>query len=246
MNPQHARWYFKFRSLLNFLGVAIVFAVVVTVAAQIDGGFFIMLIAAGIGYFLYFHVLENQAVSIACPECRKVISTNTPWICGVCGKANTRTNKFPFIHRCEHGECGAEPKAYKCHHRGCGKLIFLTDDCQEENFARCLTAPVPPAPDETKEEISAQEREKRRLEHQLVITRLNAELNEAKKLVDPPKKKPIREIIEEDYTRYNTRYMIVYEIAAREKKANAEKYKDDPEMLERTNLSVDTWLHDKI
>jgi len=35
-----------------------------------------------------------------------------------------------------------EPKAYKCHHDGCGELIFLGSDRQKENFAHCATMPA--------------------------------------------------------------------------------------------------------
>jgi hypothetical protein len=39
--------------------------------------------------------------------------------------------------------------------------------------------------------------------------------------------------------------MSVYELVRREKAANAIKYKDDPEMLERANESVDTWARER-
>lgn len=243
MNPQDAKWHFKFRELINCGGVLAGFAVIALIALQTEGGWIITLIAAGIAYFVYMHVLANRTIGITCPNCRKHIATNTPWLCGFCPAKNQNGDEFPFINRCEH--CGAEPKAYKCHHLDCGKLIFLTKDLQEENYATCYRPPAPPAPDETKEEISFQEKEKRKLEHQLRMTQLTAELNEAKKAVEPSKERAPHEIVEESFSRHNAFTMSAYDIARRQKADNAIKYKDDPEMLERANLSVDMWLRDR-
>jgi hypothetical protein len=245
MNPQNAKWNFKFRMLVNFAYVLAVFVPVVVVASFLNGGAIIIMISIGVAYFVFFHVLADRAIAIKCPNCSKTLMTNTPWVCGFCQHKNTRANEFPFIHRCEpSGGCGADIKTYKCHHTGCEKLIFLTEDHQEENYAYAYRE-VTPVPDKAKEEINKQQKDKRDLEHQLMMTRLTAELNEAKRTVDPPKEKAPHEIVEESFSRYNTFTMSAYDIARREKAANAEKYKDDPEMLERANLSVDTWLRDR-
>lgn len=243
MNPQSARAHFKSRWFRNAAIVAAIFVPVV-ILSQMTGGWWLTFLAIGILYFVFFHVLPDTVIGISCPGCKKHIATNTPWVCGFCQAKNQRTDDFPFIHRCEH--CEAEPKAYQCHHRDCGKLIFLTEDHQEENYARCYRPPGPPAPDETKEEISFQEKERRKLEHQLRMTKLTAELNEAKKAAEPLKEKAPHEVVEESFSRHNTFTMSAYDIARREKTANAVKYKDDPEMLERANESVDAWLRDRL
>jgi hypothetical protein len=135
-------------------------------------------ISIGIAFCVYFFVLDKRTIGIKCPHCTKYILTNTPWICGVCQKKNLQTNEFPFIHRCEHKDCGQEPKAYKCHHDGCGELIFLTKDESSRNYAFCINPPTEPAEEEV--ERSDFERKKRRKEYKLHLTRLNMEVELAK------------------------------------------------------------------
>ena len=84
-------------------------------------------------YYFVFHVWDKDPVLIKCNHCNKLIETNTPWICGFKQCRNENVDRYPFVYKCEH--CGAEPKAYQCHH--CGKLIFLTRDELEQNYARC-------------------------------------------------------------------------------------------------------------
>jgi hypothetical protein len=118
-------------------------------------------------------------------------------------------------------------------------LVFLSEDRLGQNYARCVSTPVE---DVSKAEISLQEREKRAMEHQLMMTRLTAELNDAKRKVEPPKKINPLEKLEEDFSIHHTRVMGAREIARREKAANAEKYKDDPPGLKDANDAVDDWL----
>jgi hypothetical protein len=123
-------------------------------------------------------------------------------------------------------------------------LIFLTEDQQEESYATCFRPSAPLAPDETKEEISSQEREKRRLEHQLLMTRLTAKLNEAKRLVDPPNEKAPKEILEEKFSRDKGRFLGAEGIGERELALNAVENKDNPERFERQSEWIKQWVRD--
>ena len=169
-----------------------------------------------------------------------IIETNTPWICGFKQCRNERVDDFPFIYRCQH--CGAEPKAYQCHH--CGELIFFTTDQQKINYAKCVNIPVKTTPaekDRTAEKITKQHEEKRDLMHELEVTQLKGDLKEAKKRVEDPKEKTERQILEESIARFVDRNMSGAAIVQRLKAENADKYKDNPEELERQNLLVDQW-----
>lgn len=231
-----ARLQFRLRTLINCGIVLGVFIPAAMIFEALPGGWILDAALIGILFYVFFFVLENRAIGMKCPHCLKYIASNTPWICGFCQQINRRVDQFPFVHRCEH--CQAEPKAYRCHH--CGQPIFLTEDEQTDNFARSL---APPREDKTKEEISEQERERRNLEHQLLATRLNAELKEEEKRTNPPPKKGPREALEEHYSAHQAKTMSAHEIVRRERAANAEKYKDDPDMLERANASLDSWLN---
>jgi hypothetical protein len=233
--PLQARQWFKLREVVNWAVSLGLFVVIFLVLMPILHPFFALVIGVIPAACLLFLLLDKRAIGIRCNRCLKYIATNTPWVCGFCQATNQRVDDFPFVYRCEH--CGAEPKAYKCHH--CGELVFLSEDRLGQNYARCVSTPVE---DVSKVEISLQDREKRRMEHELLMTRLTAELNDAKRKVEPPKKVGPLEKLEEDFSIHHTRVMGAREIARREKAANAEKYKDDPAGLKDANDAVDDWL----
>jgi len=235
MSPRSARLRFRFRVLTNILAVVGIFVILVLVLTAALP----MLVADGIAiaaaWYLYYFILDKRAIGIRCNHCLKYIATNTPWVCGFCQARNQRVAEFPFVHQCEH--CEAEPKAYQCHH--CEHIIFLTADQLTENYARCVS---PPVGDIAKDEMNLQEREKRKMEHELLMTRLTGELTDAKRKVEPPKKVAPLEKLEEDFSRHHATVMGAREIARREKAANVEKYKDDPAGRKDADDAVDDWL----
>jgi hypothetical protein len=135
-DPLEARQWFKLREALNIAAVIIVFIFLDAILWLLAGGFFASSVSIAVMFCVYFFWLHKRTIGIKCPKCQNFIETNTPWICGGCGSANLHTDDFPFVGRCE--TCKAEPKAYQCHHKKCGKLIFFTKDEQEINFARCV------------------------------------------------------------------------------------------------------------
>lgn len=158
----------------------------------LDGllAFIIALIPAGCLFFFY---LDRRAFGIVCPhsDCKKYIETTTPWICGVCGQNNLRTDEFPFIGRCENEKCRAEPKAYQCHH--CSRLIFFTKDEQKFNFAKCVNVPAEtPRPKPVKidpdvKEIVKLDKGIQLTERMVKKAKLDLELKEVKQHLEPAK-----------------------------------------------------------
>ncbi|MCI0560623.1 MAG: hypothetical protein MN733_19220, partial [Nitrososphaera sp.] len=240
MSALDARLQFKLRALINCLIVVSIFVVWAFLFAGLPFAWVADAVAIGALYYLFFFVLRKRAIRMRCPNCHKHLATNAPWICGDCRKRNDRVDDYPFLNRCEH--CGVAPRAYQCHHRACRKLIFLTEDESEQNYAHCVEPVEPPAKDESKEEVLAEEREKRKLNHELVMTELTAKLDEVKRKADFSKKRNPYEKVEEDFERHHAQMMAVHEIARDRKRANVEKYKEDAELLERANESVDAWV----
>lgn len=239
-NPGTGRLRFKLRPLTNYAFTLFAFALIAAVLSIVISGPLVWLadgVVISILFYFNFFVWEKRGIGIRCPGCGRFISTNTPWICGFCQKKNERVDEFPFVNRCEH--CSAEPKAYQCHHRGCGKLVFLTADHLEDNFARCATAP---AEDLSATEVTFQEREKRKLEHELILTELTAKLNAGKERLEFMKKRTPQEKKKESFQKFHGDSMAARELAKAEKAANAEKYRDDPEMLKAANEVVEEWL----
>jgi hypothetical protein len=89
--------------------------------------------------FVYcLHVIWHmRPFRIRCPECRKIVLSNTPWVCGFCKEPNSNAVEHSLLDKCAH--CGNEPKSYRCHH--CEGLIFFSDDRDVINYAFCINAP---------------------------------------------------------------------------------------------------------
>src|SRR5882724_4832290 len=150
-DPLTSRRRFKFRQPLNFIcSVAILIPLVLMLMQFMIAGI-ADIVAIGIVAFFYFTFLINRAIKIRCPHCRKIILCNTLWICGDCKQRNVRTEDYPFVNKCEHADCGAEPKTYKCHHEQCQQLIFLTSDEDIISYAHRANSPAEIKPKTTQE-----------------------------------------------------------------------------------------------
>ena len=149
----------------------------------------------------FYKVWERRAIRLVCGECQRIISSNSAWVCSVCKKANVHANEFPFVHKCEH--CGAEPKAYRCHHKDCGKMIFLTDDHDSTDFAYRVNSDAPMS--ESEKEAAARTSKMQKAEDQKQEMRQMIDMkNSEKELVDlheqleAKKKKTPEEILDKE------------------------------------------------
>jgi len=118
-NPLTSRDRFKTRTFRNVVVIGVLFILVVIVMSELisvlsPGESIPMLIGDAIAlvgaYYLYI-VWDKRPIRLSCPKCERIISSNTPWVCGFCGKENRNANEFPFVDKCCH--CGAEPKEYR-------------------------------------------------------------------------------------------------------------------------------------
>jgi hypothetical protein len=135
--------------------------------------------AAAFGLVRYYHIVwEKRPLRLRCPNCRKVVVTNTPWVCGYCRQPNLNPLEIPFVDKCANPACGIEPKTYRCHH--CNEFIYLTPDRDEINYAYRFNSPK----DTTEADIEAkkqkEEREKGRYAHSQRVLSKNDELDLAK------------------------------------------------------------------
>lgn len=192
-------------------------------------------------YFMVFHVLNTRAIKIRCPHCGKILKTNTPWVCGFCGAKNQNANDFPFVYKCEH--CGAEQKAYNCHHGDCGKPILLTEDVDDSSPAYCAVAP---AVDKTPEEVAKRLKKKEALKDEVEILDLQAKKNERKSRLDLGKKKKPSEAREEDFEKFFETFVGDPDFAIKKKAYFAEKYKGNRKMLKKLNAAIDAWLRRRL
>lgn len=245
-DPLNARFWFNLRPAVNWVISIAVFAVLVFVLQNFMHPLMADVIALCVAFCLLFFVLDKRSIGIVCPhpDCNEYIETNTSWVCGFCKQKNVQTDDFPFINRCEHKDCGQEPKAYQCHH--CEELIFFTKDKLKINYAVCANLPVknkstPARKDPIARKLSEQNEAIRETEYKLRKAKLDLELKGVKEYLDPKKDRTQEEILEESARNFKDRNMSGPRIVARMKAENAEKFKDNPPELERQNRLVDQW-----
>lgn len=197
----------------------------------------IILIAVSLGLFFF---LSNRPIDIRCPSCGKIIETNTPWICGVCGAKNMKVGDFPFIGRCSNEKCRYEPKAYQCHHVGCGKLIFLSKDQSPINFARCIN--MPETRRSNSEKTVVDEHDPAKLERDIRIkellvkkTQIDVQLKELIQTLQSPKQKTKAERLREGV---KTRTEIEDEVKRLKLEAD-EEFAGDSEGLEKRYREIE-------
>lgn len=240
MDPLTGKLRFKLRTLANWLFAVGIFIPLAAIFSFFPYAWLADIVLIGLLCYFFFYVWDKRPIWVRCPHCTKRVATNTPWVCGFCQEKNHEIDEYPFVYRC--GQCGAEPKAYKCHHRGCGKLIFLTSDELEQNYAVCLNSDAAPPVEDAPVRY---EQERRALEHEIMMLELAAKLETSKQRFAGSRPKSPSEEIEESFTRYYSKVMGSNEFSLKQKAANAEKFKNDPDMLRRANLAVDQWLDDR-
>lgn len=175
--PSEAREWFTKKVRTNWAATLLTFPALIGIL-QLFNPWWLSVLLAGVGSYGLLHFLDKRAIVIECLKCKGVIDSRTPWLCGY-GKdgklcENENTDVFPFIHKCEH--CDFVPKAYQCHH--CGNLLYLTDDRQTFQFAKCLSVPgKKPAPtiaaeNKVGDRMTAKQQEIHELRHQLEKTQI--------------------------------------------------------------------------
>jgi hypothetical protein len=239
MNAIDARLRYRLRTLQNLGVVILSYIVLALMVAPFSFRWFVDIAGIGVFYFLFVYVLEQHVEGFQCPHCLKKIEAKTPWLCGVCGKANHDGLRFPFIHKC--GNCNVEPKGYRCHH--CSNLIFLSKDEQKTNYARCLNSPIEEAPTKAVEtDADRRKTQKESVLHEIDMAELLSRLEAAKRRVELDRKRSPRERLEKNFEDNYTTNMGAREMA-REKRAEADiKYKDDPEMRKAAHEAIDDWV----
>ena len=240
-NPLTSRDRFKSRTVLNLAIIAAIFIASVVVlswfASLLFSGFLPLLLvdAACIAGAYYLYILwDKRPIRLQCPECGRIILSNTPWVCGVCKQPNRNTTDYPFVHRCEHEDCRAEPKAYKCHL--CNELLFLSEDEDKTNYAHCLNSPDEiPEPDERVEKLKKVGEKKQDKADKIELAELDERLRAIRKRLKVEKKKSAKEVLKADVDS-----MMELEEAAIALKAEiTEECKGDKARLKRRLLTVD-------
>ncbi len=201
-------------------------------------------IAWGVAYGFYI-ICDKRPIRLRCPKCKKIILSNTPWVCGFCGKENRNANKNPFVDKC--GHCEDEPKAYRCHHKinekPCGELNFLTADPIERGYAYCVSSP-PASPDNEPEPVprarvlKEHEEVKQDQQHRVDLAKLEAEWKQYNDLTKEPKiKTPLdqkKAMADNEYSAM----MGIHEWADKKRAEATELYKNEPDKLKNANEEI--------
>jgi hypothetical protein len=235
-SPQTAKFRLGLRPGLNYLLVGAIF---ISVAVVFDNA--VCSIVTGVAlYFVLTNFLDQRPIRFRCPECKRVILSNTPWVCKSCGEINRSTDDHSFLSKCKNETCGVEPKAYRCHHKGCGRMIFFTEDHDDTNYASCLNAASEkPKPDERAEKVRADSEEIEDKRRKITKAELDEKLNEIERRSKVPKMKTPFEKKKEEADQYYDEVMGMREYAKKRKAEAAEMYKDDPDSLKEAYEAID-------
>jgi hypothetical protein len=206
--------------------------------------FFPMLVgdvlALGAAYY-FFTIWEKRPIRVRCEHCEHIISSATPWVCGVCKNSNTDADAHPFVHKCGNVSCGAIPKTYRCHH--CNGFIFLSDDEDTLTYAYRLNSPAEmPGPDKRVEKIKKRKERTEDLDDLRELALARERLMIVQRRLKGEKKLTVSERL-----RVNTDKKVELDEAALLLKAeNAEKCKGDEARLERLNAAVDAAVQSEL
>ena len=205
-----------------------------------------VVIFGALTYFLWKALNSNLCNPLFCPECEKCFSKNLVWRCAYCDSENDN-EKHPITEKC--GTCFRVPKSYCCHH--CEQIIFLDSDNDGSRPAINATVarksrPHTPVPDLTK--VKEQEHAERKiaLMREIEITQLTAQLEALK--ASPIFKKEVakKENIVERFSSFETHTMGVHMFAKQKREEYEERYKDDPDLLEQANESLQAFVEDQL
>jgi hypothetical protein len=248
-NPLTSRLRYESRGVRNiacvaplFLAFAIVFSWLASILFPGTLAMVFVDVVGLAGAYWLFNFLGSRLIGFDCNHCGKYIASNTPWVCGFCKKSNLNANDYPFVHKCEH--CGNEPKAYKCHHAGCGQLVFLTRDMLKINFAYCLNSQTAelPKPDPKAEKKIQQEEALEDIQHQIILEELNGKHADVLK-----RKEQLKTATpEEKFKRDREKYFKSDDIVREAEKKIREEFKNNPDRLEKELLFLKKWREDNI
>jgi hypothetical protein len=190
---------------------------------------------------------DPAPLRLFCERCDKCVPSDVRWVCGHCEHENRRTKLYSFLNKCQ--SCEREPASYACPH--CGATNALESDGSNGLPAKCFLAPAEepkkPAPEVDPRIKKKREHAERKedLEQEIEITQLNVRLTQLKASSAPIEQSP-HAALEKSFSEYETHFMGVHMVAKEQRAKNAERYKDDPEMLERAQELVTRWLEERL
>ena len=240
-----ARYLSQARLAIGFIAFVLIWSAVWILPLGIDLP--VRLLAIGLGYIFAFGIVryrytfwKRRPIRLRCRECREVIITNTPWVCGYCRKPNLNPLEFPFVDKCANPECGLEPKTYRCHH--CNKFIFLTPDKDQINFAYRFNSQADITEADREAAKLKQDREKKRdnQAERLLTKKEEVAMAEVEKRLAELRKKIQADTVEASGPEIRLRGLMQLELQIRDlKKTVTVLFKDDEEMLERALAYLD-------
>jgi hypothetical protein len=189
--------------------------------------------------------LLREPIKVSCDHCGKIILGDMEWVCGYCDAENTSTS-YSFLDKCE--VCKQPPKCVECPH--CSELNFLVNSRDIRHPARKIRPPHTPETEEAARARKARQRDeaKAEIEHELLMTRLNAELAKLKKSteqskVDAKNLTP-EEILQKKFLEDRAFARGIYRIAKQAREENQKQFADDPEFLEMEDEWLTSWVED--
>jgi len=187
--------------------------------------------------------LVLRPMRLFCDHCDKYVPSDMPWRCPHCNEANTKTRLYSFLNKCR--TCKRSPFSYVCPH--CEKVNLLDVDGAGYSAVALREATV----GETHEEQLNRKRVERQIakeeiESEIEMTALSAKLTRLKASAEFKKARSKQEELEESFSEHDAHVMGAYMLVKEQRRKNEERFKDDAELLEMANMSLEKWLESQM
>lgn len=173
-----------------------------------------------------------------CEDCGKYVPSTMPWVCPYCGTVHSDVRLHSFLYKCK--GCQRRSEGVECPH--CKTIWTFSSEGDVRFVAKRAPEALPVTkPSETEQEKRRREHSEKmenlRFEHE--ERKLAAEMKQYEERIAPRSANDYQKMAEE-IMRGHSRLFALHEMASFFRKHWAEKHKDDPDLLNKLNIWLDS------
>jgi hypothetical protein len=164
--------------------------------------------------------LPTSPMILLCDHCKKDVDSDMPWQCGNCNHENQGKRWYSFCKECK--GCKKGVKSYSCPHCKEVNHFHKSRDSSRPAMVKIRqteTQPVIPIPNPE-------------------VERLKQELESLKAELEKKRESPLKQ----EYAKHESRLLELQRLRLTMRKRYRKKFKNDPEMLELADETVDLFV----
>jgi hypothetical protein len=181
--------------------------------------------------------LGRKPLRFFCDHCGKYIPSDVEWKCGFCDFENRQARVYSFLNKCK--RCKQSAPSFRCPH--CGDILFL-DGRRDDSHVAVKIGSSEPRDMRLEGVIQSRRDREKELQHDMVTTRLNKELDTLQKEIETAKQGSPYFELKEERSKRKARLVAAHIIAKQERETNKKEFGDDAELLEMANSELQDWL----